>query len=195
MTPYREITDPQVLKALSNPLRLQILRYLEDHAASPSMLADVFLSKLETIRCHVRILYRLGLIEVVKQVRKRGTIEYHYRAPERVWCTDEAWSNMPRVVRTATVGAALQVLGAEIRAAADVGGFDVDDVYVERQKLTLTPAAWSKLSKELLALRKRIRELQAEEKERVRLNGHTDARQASIVLMLFETAPEQVGAR
>ncbi len=191
MTPHREITDPQTLKALSNPLRLQILRYLEDHAASPSMLADVFLTNAATARSHVRILYRLDLVKVVKRVPKRGTMEYHYRAPERVWCSDDSWARMPPIVRTAAAGASLQVLGEEIRAAADAGGFGVEDVYVERQRLTLSAAGWAKLSRELLALRKRILELKAEEEEQIERDGHTDARLASVVLMLFERPPDR----
>jgi DNA-binding transcriptional ArsR family regulator len=64
--------------ALSHPIRLLIIgRLLEEHA-SPNMLAIKLELPLGTVAYHVRELYKLGLLKLVKTQQKRGATEHIY---------------------------------------------------------------------------------------------------------------------
>jgi len=83
MKPKSDISDPSVIKALTHPLRVQILRALEERVASPSELADEIGAPLGNVSYHVRQLHSLGLIKLVKKTPRRGAIEHHYKALAR----------------------------------------------------------------------------------------------------------------
>src|SRR4051812_14868171 len=78
-----DIADPRVIKALSHPLRVQILGLLDGEVRSPKELADELNEPLGNVSYHVRTLADLGLIELVKKVPRRGAIEHYYKAPGR----------------------------------------------------------------------------------------------------------------
>src|SRR5690242_20802636 len=73
MKPRSDISDPRVIKALTHPLRVQILRALEERTASPSELADEIGAPLGNVSYHVRQLHSLGLIKLVKKTDRKST--------------------------------------------------------------------------------------------------------------------------
>ena len=79
----RGITDQSIITALGHPLRARILARLDDGEASPKEIAAEFGEKLGNVSYHVRILARLGLIELVRETPRRGAVEHHYRSVPR----------------------------------------------------------------------------------------------------------------
>ena len=77
------ITDQGIITALGHPLRARILAHLDAGEASPKELAAALGEKLGNVSYHVRILARLGLIELVRETPRRGAVEHHYRAVPR----------------------------------------------------------------------------------------------------------------
>ena len=77
------INEPRVAKALSHPLRAQILGILEERRASPRELSEELGAPLGNVSYHVRALLHLKLIKLVKKTPRRGAIEHHYRALTR----------------------------------------------------------------------------------------------------------------
>jgi DNA-binding transcriptional ArsR family regulator len=69
-----------VVKALAHPLRVEILRILDEGRASPIELSRRLQSPLGVVSYHVRVLSDLGLIRLVKRTARRGAIEHHYAA-------------------------------------------------------------------------------------------------------------------
>ncbi len=134
MPRYEDVADPRIVKMISHPLRLQILRHLEDHVASPTAMAELFNVPVGTASYHTRELRKLGMIELVRKVQRRGAIEHFYRAPTRVWLSDESWAKMRRLLRNAVSDTFLGVLGSEMTAAAELGHFNADDAYLTRQQ-------------------------------------------------------------
>jgi predicted transcriptional regulator len=55
---------------------------LREHEASPRELADELDAPLGVTAYHVRRLVDLGLISLVRETRRRGSIEHHYLAAE-----------------------------------------------------------------------------------------------------------------
>jgi DNA-binding transcriptional ArsR family regulator len=200
LKPYRDITDPQVAKALAHPLRTRILAALEGRTASPSELAAELDAPLGVLSYHVRRLTALGFVKLVRRVPRRGAVEHYYTATARPRITDEAWGAAPAVVKQATISAALDQVGADVRAAAVGGGFDAAEAHLTRSPVTVDPEGWRALACELDAMTERIREIEAESEKRLRAGagagagagasgGEVDRRDASVVLMLFDSAP------
>ena len=196
MKPTTDITDPRVVKALAHPLRVRILNLLDERTASPSELADELGAPLGNVSYHVRQLASFGLIKLVKRTPRRGAIEHHYRAEPRRHVTDEAWSQVPEIVKQATIGAALAQVGDSVREAAAAGGFSPTDAHLSRTQLTLDAEGWQAVSQAVAGLLERVDEIQAETRERLDAQDHDGERRADLVLMLFEsvegaTAPDR----
>jgi DNA-binding transcriptional ArsR family regulator len=184
MRAISDIGDPRLVKALAHPLRVQILGVLEERVASPSDLAEELGAPLGNVSYHVRTLAELGLLKLVRRRTRRGAVEHYYQARGRATVSDEAWSQVPSVVRRSMVGVALEQAVEQAVSAAAAGGFDGDGSSLTRHSLTLDEtgvreacSALAKLHDELAAIQERSAE---------RLDGSAGDRQLGLVTMLFE---------
>ena len=194
MMQITEIDDPRLVKGLAHPLRIQILRVLENRVASPSEIADEISAPLGNVSYHVRFLARVGLIELTSTKPRRGAVEHYYRAVGRVRVTDNAWSQVPDVVRRGMVGATLQQTARMVSTAASSGGFDRSDAVVNRRELQLDDRGFAELAAELGRLSDRVRQIEDASAERLAAEGQPDTNgddrpAAGLVMMLFD-APE-----
>ncbi len=192
MRRYHDVADPRIVKMMAHPLRIKLLRYLEDHVASPTQLAKEFDVVVGTVSYHVRELHKLGLIEPVRQIPRRGAIEHFYRAPEHIWFSDESWAQLPRIVRTAFSEAALSVIASEVQAAITLGHLDTDDAWTSRTTVLLTKEDRASLNELALEFREKVLQLQERSARSLRANDRDpdDKRPTSIVTLIFEPAPE-----
>src|SRR5262245_53785641 len=87
--------EPTLAKALSHPLRMQILTILGQRVASPVELATELDVPLNNLSYHVRTLLDLGCIELVRTEPRRGTLEHFYRAIERPIISTDEWNTIP----------------------------------------------------------------------------------------------------
>jgi len=67
-------------KAASHPLRVRILRALEEKTASPSQLAAELGEPLSNVSYHVATLVDLDALELVEVRPVRGTLKHFYAA-------------------------------------------------------------------------------------------------------------------
>jgi DNA-binding transcriptional ArsR family regulator len=185
MKPQSDISDPRIIKALTHPLRIQILSALDERTASPSELADELGAPLGNVSYHVRQLAGLGLIKLVKRTPRRGAIEHHYKAVGRPQITDDAWAGTPATVKDAVVGAALGDLGAAVSSAAAAGGFSRPDAHLTRTQVTLDERGWKDLDNELNATLARVQKIADASGKRLAKAGPEAEDKATIVMMLF----------
>ena len=185
MKPRSDISDPRVIKALTHPLRVDILRALEERVASPSELADEIGAPLGNVSYHVRQLHALGLIKLVKKTPRRGAIEHHYKALARAPISDEAWAGQPSAVKDSVVGASLGQIGEAVNAAAAGGGFTRADAQLLREEFPLDERGFRDAAKELARTRDKLGTIRDAAAKRLAKAGD-DAREANVVLMLFE---------
>ncbi|HEX4008606.1 MAG TPA: winged helix-turn-helix domain-containing protein [Solirubrobacteraceae bacterium] len=180
-----EIDDPRLVKGLAHPLRIHILRVLENRVASPSEIADEIGAPLGNVSYHVRFLARVGLIELTSTKPRRGAVEHYYRAVGRVRVADKAWSQVPDVVKSGLISASLDQVGKAVGAAASGGGFDRRDAVVTRREMVLDEQGFSELAGELRELLDRSKEIERASAERLAAseNGQVEA---GVVMMLFE---------
>jgi DNA-binding transcriptional ArsR family regulator len=193
MKPRSDISDPRVIKALTHPLRVQILRALEERTASPSELADEIGAPLGNVSYHVRQLHSLGLIKLVKKTPRRGAIEHHYKALVQPPITDEAWAGQPDVVRESVVGSSLGQLGEAVNAAAAGGGFRRAEAQLVREELALDDKGFQDVAKELARSQERVTKIRDDAARRLEKSGG-ESRQANVVTMLFESAAGEAAA-
>ena len=71
--------DPDVLGAVSSPLRRQLLDRLHEPASASELSKEMNLSR-QALNYHLRELERLGLVELVEERRRRGFVERILRA-------------------------------------------------------------------------------------------------------------------
>jgi len=193
MKPRSDISDPRVIKALTHPLRIQILRALEERTASPSELADEIGAPLGNVSYHVRQLHGLGLIKLVKKTPRRGAIEHHYKALAQAPISDEAWAGQPGVVKESVVGTSLGELGKAVNAAVAGGGFKRAEAQLVREDFALDEKGFADAAKELSRAVERLGKIRDDAARRLEKSGD-DGHRASIALMLFEAAEGDVDA-
>src|SRR5215212_7116407 len=184
MKPHSDISDPRIIKALTHPLRIQILAALDERTASPSELADELEAPLGNVSYHVRQLAGLGLIKLVKRTPRRGAIEHHYKALARPQITDDAWAGTPPTVKDAVVGAALGDLGQAVTAAAADGGFSRSDAHLSRTAVTLDERGFRDIEKELNATLTRVQKIAEDSAKRLAKSGD-GGEAATVATMLF----------
>jgi DNA-binding transcriptional ArsR family regulator len=197
MMQITEIDDPRLVKGLAHPLRIHILRVLETRVASPSEIAEEIGAPLGNVSYHVRFLARVGLIELTSTKPRRGAVEHYYRAVGRVSVTDQAWAQVPEVVKNGMISATLDQAGRVIGAAASSGGFDRSDAVVARREMLLDQKGFAELAAELNGLLERIKEIEKGSAERLEAaSDHSDAElDAGLVMMLFESGEAQLPVR
>jgi DNA-binding transcriptional ArsR family regulator len=194
MKPQSDISDPRIIKALTHPLRIQILAALDERTASPSELADELKAPLGNVSYHVRQLAGLGLIKLVKRTPRRGAIEHHYKAVGRPQITDDAWAGTPATVKNAVVGAALGELGTAVTAAASAGGFSRADTHLTRTQVTVDERGWKDIDKELNASLTRVQKIVDDSAKRLAKAGQDGEQSATVVTMLFGNGDESTDA-
>jgi DNA-binding transcriptional ArsR family regulator len=76
--------DPRLAKALSNDVRARALGLLAEEAKSPKQISVEMKLDLRSVAYHVRVLKKLGCIELVETLPRRGAVEHVYRAADWV---------------------------------------------------------------------------------------------------------------
>lgn len=72
--------DPRLVRALSHPVRIQILEILSAGVASPKMLAGELETRLSQVSYHTRALEHCGCVELVETAQRHGVTEHFYKA-------------------------------------------------------------------------------------------------------------------
>lgn len=84
MAPRPLSIDQRLAKALSSPLRARALALIAEGVASPKRIAKELGLDVRSVAYHVRVLRKLGCIELVETQQRRGAIEHIYRPVDGV---------------------------------------------------------------------------------------------------------------
>lgn len=68
-------TRQELVRALSHPLRMEILEKLRNRVASPAELSREMNQQVGVISYHAQTLLRCGCVELVRSEPRRGSIE------------------------------------------------------------------------------------------------------------------------
>lgn len=195
MPSNRYISDPQIAKALTHPLRVSILGILEERTASPREISEELDAPLGVVSYHVRQLARSGLARLERTRQRRGALEHYYSAQERPIITSEAWANVPSIVKQATIRAALAKISGQVNRAAESGGFEDSSIHLTRTSITLDRKGWEQLAAKMDRLVEDFERIQTAAAKRLAAADHAEELNGIAVLMLFEAATQGSSSR
>jgi DNA-binding transcriptional ArsR family regulator len=192
LKPYADITDTETVKALSHPLRIQILRLLEERDMSPVEISNALGLPVNRVSYHMRQLARFDLVKLVKTTPRRGAVEHHYRLQSRPRISDRAWGQVPEIVKQAMSGAAVEQILVHVHSNAAAGGFDRPDAHLSRSDMVLDDRGWKDASAELTRTLARLDKIQTASVERLKKANHDGETRSTVVLALLEvmSAPD-----
>jgi DNA-binding transcriptional ArsR family regulator len=155
----------RVVRSLSHPIRIEILRLLDNRTASPKELAAEAGEKVSMVAYHFKYLRDEGCIEIASTKRRRGAIEHYYRLKRPK--TRKSARPSP-ATRAELSGEAVRSLAAEAVRALNAGTFDTrEDRQLSWLPMQLDEQGWRELiacQEECLA---RLERVKAEAKRRL----------------------------
>jgi DNA-binding transcriptional ArsR family regulator len=155
--------DPNLVKALSHPLRQRILECLSaDGEASPTELARRLDERLPNLAYHVRILVELDCLELVRTRQVRGALEHYYRRTAHPWLDADQWARLPATFRRQTLARALRGIVADASAAGLAGGFDAPNAQVRSVNVVLDEHGWQDVAVLLEHVLSSVQRIQAD---------------------------------
>ncbi|MEA2423029.1 MAG: hypothetical protein QOF55_2128 [Thermoleophilaceae bacterium] len=186
---WAQLQNPALMQGLSHPMRARMLHVLHQRQASPKELASEFGIPLANVAYHIQVLRKLKLIKLVKRTPRRGAVEHHYKANHAAFIDDEAWGELPGIVKDAATASLFEDVGALVGRAAATGGFNRSDSHFTASHLTLDRQGWEELAELLKDVLERGQQLKRESSERLHAANHEGETRAGLVMMLFESSP------
>jgi DNA-binding transcriptional ArsR family regulator len=158
----------RLVKAVAHPLRHRVLAAIDEAGeASPKAVAAMLDEPLGRVSHHVRVLVRLGAIELVRTKPRRGVTEHFYRAAVTRFFDDEAAARLPRGTRRQVVAQYVQRLLGDAAAAAAGTGFEHPHAHLSYVLLDLDERGMDELAAVLGETLARIQDIKTESAERL----------------------------
>lgn len=150
-----DISDARLVKALSHPLRVQMLAMMEEGEWSPKMIADHTGIPLANIAYHMGELKKFKLVKQVREVPRRGAVEHFFRTvPAAV--AKSAFDELPTAAKNRLVASALTEVVTLASASAGAGGFDSPQAHLSHVRLRVDEKGWKAVSAAAEAFAKAI---------------------------------------
>ncbi len=192
----RGVVDQGIIKALTHPMRVDILDILNERVASPNELAKELSEGLSQVSYHVKVLKDYQCIELVRTEPRRGAVEHYYRAIKRPMLSDADWEQLPESVRSGLSATLLKRAVDDAWKAINAGTLDArDDRHMSWTPMIVDEQGWQDVATELEESLERIFDIQAESAGRLAEAGKEGV-SVSVAMMGFETpAPEDAAKK
>jgi DNA-binding transcriptional ArsR family regulator len=167
-----EVVDQRLVKALSHPLRAQILSLLNERTASPVEISRLLGERLTNVSYHVRQLQRYGCIELVDERPVRGANEHFYCGITRSFLSDDAWRQLSPEVQTGISVAGMKKINDKAREALDAETFDRrQDRHLSCTPMAVDEEGWKAVTGLLSRTLEGLMEIQSQCAGRLSENG------------------------
>lgn len=166
--------EPGLAKALTHPLRVEILAEINKAPISPKEFTAQRPDerKLSNSAYHFRELAKHGLIEVVEETRRRGVYEHHYAPVARAFYGDIRWENLPDSINGSMNFTILKTFSEQVVEAIEADTFDShDNCHFTWTLVKLDEQGWDKTMAKLLKVYEELREEEVEAAERMHKSG------------------------
>lgn len=176
-----------LMRAASNPTRVQAYSIVAERVASPKEIAGLIgVEDVSNVNYHLRQLEELGLVEIVDTKKRRGATEHFYRSIQRPLVTEAEWREFSPKERENFTTWAVQLILIDIARSMSVGAFDRrEDRHLTRTPLQVDEEGWRELVQIHLDAFYRTLEVQARSDER-RSRSAEPAFKVYSALILFE---------
>jgi hypothetical protein len=186
--PKRDL-EKRIAVALHHPLRAEILAIMNLRASSAD---DVWrerfeeLHPLSTVSYHVRVLWSLGCLELVREERRRGSIKKVYKGITRMLINTLEWSLLSAESKSQLTNFSIGVLNEQMKEAIAAGTFDGRETrHLSTTTVDVDEQGWSEVADLLGGVLSRIIEIGEES-----ANREADAERrfpATIGIISFES--------
>ncbi len=183
--------DSRMLRILGHPLRVQILKTLEEEVTSPTRLAALTKETVGKISYHVDVLLAEDCIELVRTEPRRGTSEHFYRLnPQSAVVASRSWEGVPLSLQGQLVGEALDGFTARAISALSKGTFQGREGSVLKWRpVRVDEEGWDEIRLALQAADDRLSSISAKSTERL---GEKDGIAVVVSFSAFEaTSPPE----
>jgi DNA-binding transcriptional ArsR family regulator len=134
----KNFAGKDLVRALNNPMRVEILDVLGEREASPTMLTEwLDAPNLQMVAYHTKILFNCGCLERTRTEPRRGAVEHFYRAVPESYIGHQLWRQVPRTVKGSTLVVSLKSFIDKLLDALKAGAVDDDDTSLSAVTLSL----------------------------------------------------------
>lgn len=131
----------------ADPVRLNVLTFLNGRPASVSQVAEKFGLSPEAAARHLDEMLDAGLIEVVGEALRRGKVEPRFRATVRILWTEDEVTKFSQAERLRLLAWIVQTVNADLVEALGSGKPLRDDAHAIRTVLQVDEQGWRELSR------------------------------------------------
>lgn len=171
-TERRQATQNR-LKAMSHPLRSEVLRLLTERGpSSPAEMAKLLGAEIANVSHHTKRLVALDCAELIEERPVRGAVEHVYRATERHLVETEEWDAMDPLAAESLLCEITQRMLDDFVAStkAHMIGSD-ENFHLTRTRLKVDRAGLLEAMEIHERARLEIREIEARSTERMQESG------------------------
>jgi DNA-binding transcriptional ArsR family regulator len=180
--------DSSLVRALSHPLRVEILQVLNEREASPNELMDLLEQPLGNVAYHARVLEKCGCIEQVRTEQRRGAVEHYFRAVPRSYIGHQDWRKVPRSVRSEVTGASFDTFLNRAAEALQAGKIDDrEDTTLNWMSMAVDEVGWAQAAEVLSEALARLQSVHEQSRHRLGMTGG-EATPMIVGLAAFEAA-------
>ncbi|MDX6627717.1 MAG: hypothetical protein QOE56_2706 [Solirubrobacterales bacterium] len=190
MVPRRRLDqiDSSLVRALSHPLRVEILQVLNEREASPNELMDLLEQPLGNVAYHSRVLEKCGCIEQVRTAQRRGAVEHYFRAVPRSYIGHQDWRKVPRSVRPGISGASFESFVNRLIDSLQAGKIDDrEDTTLNWMTMAVDELGWAQAAEVLNEALARLQSVHEQSRHRLAMTGD-EATPMIVGLAAFEAA-------
>jgi len=123
----KEPLSQRLMKALSHPLRVTILDYMNEREWSPREIEKETGEGLSQVSYHVKVLKDFELIEMTKTAPRRGAVEHYYKAVERAFVPSGMAKHIPKSAQSIIGNGIMEKIDKDVAASLKSGRFYARD--------------------------------------------------------------------
>lgn len=132
-----KLADRWFVRALSHPVRVEILELLQEREASPIEMKRAIGGTLNRVNYHLKVLVDSGCVEVTRTEPVRGAVKHFYRAMPRSFFGHRDLREVPASIRGGATEMSLRTFSKAFRRAAEAGNVDSEDAVLSWMSLAV----------------------------------------------------------
>lgn len=132
-----KLADRWFVRALSHPVRVEILELLQEREASPIEMKRAIGGTLNLVNYHLKVLVDCGCVEVTRTEPVRGAVKHYYRAVPRSYFGHRDLREVPASIRGGATEMSLRSFSKAFHRAAEAGNVDSEEAILSWMSLAL----------------------------------------------------------
>jgi DNA-binding transcriptional ArsR family regulator len=180
------LVSPTLASAVSHPTRLRTLMILTEREATPREIADEISEPLNNVAYHIKVLKRLGCIELVRVNQTRGgrVAEHVYKGTQRPYWKEADLEELGADDKLNVIGSIMHHISEDITTAMISGTFyEHDDNHLSRTPMVVDENGWDEVTELLDDALERLLTIQ----ERVSERGAVETKLTKVAILQFES--------